>query len=225
MKEAAYLSLRYVLILTVSYLFISCAALMTNSPRHFVSARVISGGSTSTTNPSQMFHHPIFGSASHEADDDDDDEYYEKPYGNRSLAWTRRYRRLLPYQWARNEAMKLGLRTKEEWNDYLQDGVDRNKYLPNKPDEMYAEDWVSWEEFLGIMRTYEDTRHIVQNVLCLKSMEDYQRFISADVKRAEGLRIPFKPDIVYKDKGWIDLDHFFSVDEDAEDDGDYRCSM
>lgn len=149
--------------------------------------------------------------------------------------------------------MKLGLRSKEEWTDYLEDGrVYQNKYLPSRPDEMYANEWVSWEEFLGIMRPYEETRYMVQRVLRIKTMEEYKTFINADPKRAEGLRIPYKPDIVYKDKGWINSEHFFAVEEDgtklidllmmvvllltvhaplllflhiAEDNGDYRCSL
>jgi hypothetical protein len=147
----------------------------------------------------------------------DEDDEGTTAYGNRSLAWTNRYRRLIPYEWARQEAMKLGLRSREEWDDYLQDGrVYQNKYLPSRPDEMYADDWESWDEFLGIMRGYEDARYVVQKVLQIKSMEEYQAFVAADAKRAEGLRIPYKPEIVYKDKGWISSSHFFTVEGDSE---------
>lgn len=147
---------------------------------------------------------------------DEEEEPSSGVYRNRSLAWSRRYRRLLPYDWARREAMKLGLRSRDDWDDYLADGkCYQNKYLPNRPDEMYADDWVSWEEFLGIIRSYDDTRYLVQRVLRIRTMEDYLAFVLADSKRAEGLRIPYKPDIVYKDKGWIDEGHFFTLEEDG----------
>jgi len=74
---------------------------------------------------------------------------------------------------------------------------------------MYADDWISWDEFLGLMRPYNETREIVRKVLKLKSMDEYTEFVKADIKRAEGLRIPAKPDIVYKKKGLISERHFF----------------
>lgn len=145
-------------------------------------------------------------------DDDDDDEENTTAYGNRSLSWTNKYRKLLPYEYARKSVMALGLRSKEEWDEYLEDGKKyHGPYLPSRPDEMYEDDWISWEEFLGVMRTYEETRRIVQHVLQLKSMDDYSAFIKADTKRAEDLRIPAIPEKVYKDKGWEGFDHFFGT--------------
>mmetsp|Transcript_29831 Transcript_29831/g.39689 ORF Transcript_29831/g.39689 Transcript_29831/m.39689 type:complete len:229 (-) Transcript_29831:53-739(-) len=144
-------------------------------------------------------------------DEDDDEDDEEAPaYGKRSLSWTRQYRRLLSYETARKSVMELGLRSKEEWDEYVSDGkVYHGPYLPNHPDEMYAEEWVSWDEFLGLMRPYDETRHMVQNVLCLRNMEQYYFFVNGDRKRAEGLRIPAKPHIVYSEKGWRGEDHFF----------------
>lgn len=74
---------------------------------------------------------------------------------------------------------------------------------------MYHEEWVSWDEFLGITRQYNETRDIVQNVLKLKDMTEYKAFVNTDTKRARGLRIPAKPEIVYKNKGWTSMEHFF----------------
>jgi hypothetical protein len=143
-------------------------------------------------------------------DDDEDDEVTQTAYGNRSLAWTNRYRKLISYENVRLQAMALGLRSKEDWEELIQDGKClRGPYMISRPDEMYQEEWVSWEEFLGVMRPYEDTKQIVQSVLKLKNMEDYKKFVKSDVKRAEGLRIPAKPDIVYKDKGWKGPEVFF----------------
>ena len=33
-------------------------------------------------------------------------------------------------------------------------------------------------------------------------MDEYITFVKADIKRAESLRIPAKPEIVYREKGW-----------------------
>lgn len=157
--------------------------------------------------------------ANNDDDDDDSDDEGQTAYGSRSLAWTNRYRKLLPYEYARAAAMDLGLRSKEEWDEYLLDGkVYHGPYLPSRPDEMYADDWVSWEEFLGICRTYDDARQLIQSVLRFKSMVEYDTFIQADSKRAEGLRLPLKPEIVYKDKGWVSEEHFLGLSEVKYDD-------
>lgn len=148
----------------------------------------------------------------HQENDDRDDDWgtqQEKAYGNRSLSWTNRYRKLLPYEYARNLVMSLGLRSREEWEEQI-----KGPYVPNRPDEMYADDWVSWDEFLGIMRSYDETQYIVQQVLHLGSMDEYTVFVEADKKRAEGLRIPAKPDVVYRGKGWVSFDHFFGINSD-----------
>lgn len=145
-------------------------------------------------------------------DDEDDDEsqLLQQPYRNRSLAWTNRYRTLLPYEQARAKVIAMGFYSKLDWDDYIADGSN-GPYLPNHPDEMYAADWVSWEEFLGLMRCHDEARDLVQHVLALRTLEDYTRFIEDNPKRAEHLRIPLKPHIVYKDAGWVSYDHFFGT--------------
>lgn len=143
---------------------------------------------------------------------DEDDEVQQHAYGNRSLNWTNKYRNVIPYEKARQAVLALGLRSKVDWDEYIEDGkCCHGPYLPNHPDQMYEHEWVSWDEFLGLMRPYEETRHIVQNVLCLKDMRAYELFVAADTKRAEGLRIPAKPEIVYRQKGWEGSEHFFGT--------------
>jgi hypothetical protein len=113
--------------------------------------------------------------------------------------------------------MSLGLRSKEEWEEVFRDGEKKHgPYLVSRPDVMYADDWVSWEEFLGVMRTYEETRVLVQNVLQLKTMQEYRDFVNTDTKRAEGLRIPAEPEIVYRENGWVSAEHFFSGRTDKQ---------
>ena len=145
-----------------------------------------------------------------EDEDDNGDAPIQKPYRNRSLAWTNRYRALLPYERARAKVIAMGFYSKEDWDDYVMDGK-KDPYLPNHPDEMYATEWTSWEEFLGLMRNYEDARTMVQHVLAVQTMEEYTRFIESDPQRAAQLRLPLKPHIVYQGKGWVNNDHFFGT--------------
>jgi hypothetical protein len=139
----------------------------------------------------------------------DEDDEMQQSYGSRSLEWTNKYRRVIPYEKARTSVMDLGLRDKSDWDEYVADGkIYHGPYLPNHPDQMYHKEWVSWDEFLGITRHYNETRGIVQ-MLQLKDMQEYKKFVNADIKRARGLRIPAKPEIVYRNKGWISMEHFF----------------
>jgi hypothetical protein len=166
----------------------------------------------------RQFRYPsrLWGSMDKDSHDDDDvdiddddggDEVTQTAYGSRSLAWTNRYRRLVPYEYTRTQAMSLGLSSKEEWQALGHQGP----YMISRPDEMYEEEWISWEEFLGVMRPYAETKQIVQYILKLKSMDEYRQFVKSDTKRAEGLRIPAKPDIVYRDSGWQGSEVFFGT--------------
>jgi hypothetical protein len=150
--------------------------------------------------------------ASGDDESGEEDMDVEAPaYGNRSLSWTRRYRKLLPYEFARKSVIRLGLRSRDEWEEFLADGKKAlGPYVPNRPDEMYADDWVSWEEFLGVIRPYEEVKNIVQNVLKIRSMDEYKAFVKSNTERAEGLRIPAVPDKFYRDE-WVSAEHFFGT--------------
>lgn len=72
--------------------------------------------------------------------DIEEDEIEIKPYRNRSLAWTLRYRRLNPYERARARVISFGHRSKEDWDEAVSSGQ-LGQYVPNYPDEMYAPEW------------------------------------------------------------------------------------
>jgi hypothetical protein len=137
----------------------------------------------------------------------DDDEPTVKPYRNRSLAWTLRYRKLNPYEKARARVISFGHRSKDDWDEAASSGQ-LGQYVPTYPDEMYAPEWVGWDEWLGLMRSYNDTQQLVTTILGLKSLDEYFIFVKSDSKRAEGLRIPLRPDLYYENE-WIDEDKFF----------------
>jgi hypothetical protein len=49
--------------------------------------------------------------------DGEEEEVVQTAYENRSLAWTKRYRKLFPYESARKHAISLGRTSKAEWLD------------------------------------------------------------------------------------------------------------
>ena len=114
-----------------------------------------------------------------EIDDGDDDEPTIQPYRNRSLAWTIRYRTLNPYEKARARVINnFGHRSKADWDEAVSNGY-IGQYVPNYPDEMYAPEWVSWDEWLGLMRPYNDTKNLATNILGLKSLDEYLIFVKS----------------------------------------------
>jgi hypothetical protein len=123
------------------------------------------------------------------------------------MEWTQKYRKLIPYEHARIRAMGLGISSKEEYDKFRSS---YGPYLPTRPHEMYKEEWTSWGEFLGAMGSYESTQVIVRNVLKLTSMEAYLEFVTDHPKRAQGLKIPARPDVYYKSAGWKNSNEFFA---------------
>jgi hypothetical protein len=145
-------------------------------------------------------------------DDEEEEDFIPKPYRQRSLHWSNTYRELNPYEQARQVVLRMGFISKEDWDESVADGTTGvNPDVPNHPDEMYADEWVSWDEFLGMRRSYEETKSMIQNVLHFVTMEEYTQFVRDDFKRAVGLRIPFKPDIFYRDCGWTNAYDFFGT--------------
>lgn len=107
---------------------------------------------------------------------------------------------------------KMGIQSKDEWDDLLQDGG-VGPYIPNYPDQMYCNEWESWDDFLGVMKSYNDTKYIIQSILHINTIQQYNTFINDNHQRAENLRIPSKPEIYYKycNNTWISYNDFFGI--------------
>ena len=214
------LAMAVLLSLLVLDMPLGTVAFVAQRQSHTFSSAVGTLSTTTTTTTTILTKTSVYASSSDNNDNeaknedlnddvDDDDEDAIQPYGNRSLAWTKRYRKLNPYEKVRQRVLAFGHRSKADWDDCVSSGQ-QGAYVPARPDEMYAPEWVGWEEFLGIMRSYESTQHIALHVLGLKSLDEYIIFVRQDPKRAEGLRIPVRPDLFYKDE-WISEDDFFQT--------------
>ncbi|KAK1743640.1 hypothetical protein QTG54_005237 [Skeletonema marinoi] len=130
----------------------------------------------------------------YENDDEDDDDVAIKPYRNRSLSWTKNYRALNPYEKARARVISFGHRSKSDWDDAVSSGQ-LGQYVQ------------AIRMKCTRLSGYDDTKNLA-SMLGLKSLDEYFIFVKSNNKRAEGLRIPVRPDKYYKDE-WIDEDTFF----------------
>ena len=61
-------------------------------------------------------------------DPDDEEDEQIRPYRNRSLAWTKRYRKLNPYEQVRKRVIGFGHRSKDDWDEAVVGNMYDSKY-------------------------------------------------------------------------------------------------
>eukprot|EP00959_Pyramimonas_sp_CCMP1952_P212766 4451952-Pyramimonas_sp.AAC.1 len=79
--------------------------------------------------------------------------------------------RYLPFDEGRKWARAMGMDSVEEWEDWAYNSR-RNPYIPRDPEAAYPDQFVSWDDWLGIVHfmSFSDARKYVRS-LKLKSME------------------------------------------------------
>jgi len=94
--------------------------------------------------------------------------------------WRKKYRRVLPFHEVKRMAQSMGLRNKEEWDEWVSEGKKSpwlGPYMPSDPDEIYADEWVGWDDFLGVPLPFEEARKIAR-LLNLKSQQEWWAYAS-----------------------------------------------
>mmetsp|Transcript_33419 Transcript_33419/g.48381 ORF Transcript_33419/g.48381 Transcript_33419/m.48381 type:complete len:128 (-) Transcript_33419:162-545(-) len=113
---------------------------------------------------------------------------------------------LYSFSEARKIARQYGFVNRQEFLEYECPGAYQ---LPKNPERVWEKEWTSWEDFLGVNHPFDRAVSIARS-LNLKSQEDYTNLFSnpnAVENDDEASRLPFKPDIVYKDQ-WQGWDYF-----------------
>ena len=117
-----------------------------------------------------------------------------------------------PFEEARDYARSLGLNSEKEWKEWSKSGL-RPIDIPSHPYQVYKDKgWLSWGDFLGFneeyvpgkWRTFEEARDFVRS-LKLKSHIEWKEWCKSDQKPHD---IPYSPDQLYKDKGWLSWGDF-----------------
>eukprot|EP00547_Thalassionema_nitzschioides_P014566 CAMPEP_0194253706 /NCGR_PEP_ID=MMETSP0158-20130606/30449_1 /TAXON_ID=33649 /ORGANISM="Thalassionema nitzschioides, Strain L26-B" /LENGTH=177 /DNA_ID=CAMNT_0038991491 /DNA_START=10 /DNA_END=540 /DNA_ORIENTATION=+ len=110
-------------------------------------------------------------------------------------------RTLYTFSEARKKGRAYGFTSKEEFVDYECAG---SYQLPKNADEVWADDWTSWEDFLGIPLTFDQAkmtvRDLVEKDATLNSEEAYLELKRGGTISDDELasRLPLKPDLYYK---------------------------
>lgn len=110
------------------------------------------------------------------------------------------------YKDARESVQKLGIKSESEYRIRYQEDL----RLPSKPYLRYKnKGWIDWYHFLGTERpnfypTYIEAKNATQK-LGIKSFIEYRRRYKEDMK------LPSRPDITYKNDGWIEWSTYFGT--------------
>ena len=115
-------------------------------------------------------------------------------------------RALYSFSEARKVARGHGFSSKEEFINYDCPGAYQ---LPKNPEEVWSNDWVSWDDFLGIPLEFEEARTVARGLVNIETEEQYLNLFKEKKLSEDGLesRLPYRPDLKYKSK-WISWDDF-----------------
>nr|WP_314305404.1 VPA1269 family protein [Pseudomonas aeruginosa]MDT8214517.1 VPA1269 family protein [Pseudomonas aeruginosa] len=103
------------------------------------------------------------------------------------------------YAEAQAAAQALGIKSQTDYHNHYRE----DRRLPSSPDRVYADaGWIDWYDFLGNERpdlypTYAEAQAAAQ-ALGIKIKSDYGK------RYREDRRLPYCPEEVYADAGWID---------------------
>ena len=123
----------------------------------------------------------------------------EIAYNGRAV-YTANYRSSLPFDEVRRKSRGLGLRCRE---DYEELGVP--KYAPSRPEDMFPDRWLGWDDYLGVRRPYDEGRRVARTLGIASELRWYTYALDRPAV-LEDLRLPFRPPQAYGDewRGWGD---------------------
>eukprot|EP00978_Attheya_sp_CCMP212_P039579 scaffold207243_cov46-Attheya_sp.AAC.1 len=111
-------------------------------------------------------------------------------------------KRLYPFRDARKIARNYGF-TKEDFMEYECAGAYQ---LPKNPDHVWSDEWNGWDDFLGTPLTFEQGRQVARTLENASTQEEYMELIQIKAFDDDDIksRLPYRPDLKYKNDGWID---------------------
>ena len=108
---------------------------------------------------------------------------------------------------AKNYCQKLNLRTVTQWSKYIE-GNQLPTNIPRYPNLKYKnEGWISWEDFLQNYYSFNKIKSILINDSNITTKKEYKNAIRSGYLNN---RFPIRPDVKYKNKGWLDWGDFLN---------------
>lgn len=104
-------------------------------------------------------------------------------------------KKLFSWEEARKYARSFGFQSQEEWEEY---GCPGAYTLPKRPDLLYVDEWESWEDFLGVMYSFEEGREKAR-AMQLKSKEEWDAMVARGADAwPDGYDAPYCPTTVLR---------------------------
>jgi hypothetical protein len=112
---------------------------------------------------------------------------------------------LYPFSEARKIARGHGFSSMQEFFEYDCPGAYQ---LPKNPNEVWSDDWKGWDDFLGTILDWEESRRVART-LNVNSEEEYLKLFQEKKLRDDDIasRLPYRPDLKYSDQ-WVSWDDF-----------------
>jgi hypothetical protein len=136
-------------------------------------------------------------------------------------------RQFLPFEEAREFARNLKLNGQPDWRKWSKSDK-RPDNIPSSPSRTYKDSgWIGWGDFLGTgniatynreYRSFEEVKKITHK-LKLNGQADWQKWCKSEEKTDD---IPFTPNTVYEDSGWISWGDFLGTGNIATIDKKFR---
>jgi hypothetical protein len=126
-----------------------------------------------------------------------------------SSSTNQKKRGLYPFAEARKIARGHGFGTAKEFMEYDCPGAYQ---LPKNPNEVWADDWKGWEDFLGICLEFEEARNVARSLKNIDTEEAYLALFREKKLSDDDIasRLPYRPDLKYKDQ-WISWDDYLNL--------------
>lgn len=127
-----------------------------------------------------------------------------------SLNATSKKRALYSFDEARKIARGHGFSSLQEFLDYDCAGAYQ---VPKNANEVWSEDFTSWEDFLGVILEFEEARDVARKEASKRNISTQKEYMQLmESKTIEdgdiASRLPYRPDLKYKTKGWISWEDF-----------------
>mmetsp|Transcript_7699 Transcript_7699/g.11008 ORF Transcript_7699/g.11008 Transcript_7699/m.11008 type:complete len:164 (+) Transcript_7699:155-646(+) len=105
-----------------------------------------------------------------------------------------------------------GFTSREEFMEYNCAG---SYQVPKNADILYVNEWKGWDDFLGLMLSFPEARHVARTQLrYIETKEDYLKFMENKGYKDDELtsRLPYRPDVYYKHQ-WTSWDDWLGLNE------------
>ncbi|KAL7472271.1 hypothetical protein ACHAXS_012604 [Conticribra weissflogii] len=115
-------------------------------------------------------------------------------------------KKLYTFEEARRIARGHGFDSRDEFLAYTCPGAYQ---IPKNADEVWAENWRGWDDFLGICLDFHEGRDVARSLEGITTEQAYLHLIRSKSipEDSTASRLPYRPDLKYKAnwKGWDDF--------------------